>query len=347
MELLRHLYLTSLAFTPSTTHTDGNAHINSDDAKPKKQHNAFVLSGDFLYWRPDQTGMTYCVTSNEFTDILIGSKNKEVHQTSHWGPGFRIGAGAKFIDAPCDLSFYWTRFHQTAHSSASAPVITGSQLLGLITFTIGGQDFGGGKAHSTWNLEMDQLELDLGYRLCFNERYLLRPYIGIAGGWIDQNQKIKYSQFLDTNSGVLFDSKIKQTNNFHGIGPKFGANGHLLIGAGFGIMGNLATSFFYGKAHNPVKSEIIDDPLGSPFTTVKTKYQQNRIVPIAQAQVGLTWGVKCADHFSIDLAALYEVQYFWGTWRNQNSTIQNIYVADAGYGNLMLQGGTFQLKLTF
>ncbi|MBY0529013.1 MAG: hypothetical protein K2P51_02355 [Rhabdochlamydiaceae bacterium] len=312
----------------------------------KEPHNAIFISGELLLWKPNQTGMTYCLSVSEFTSPL-GKKNKEIHQASQWATGFRVGTGAVFIGAPCDISFYWTRFHNTSHGSSSKPFIIGSQLLGIgNAFPVGGSGVGGGKPHSTWDLDFDTAELDFGYRLCFNERYLLRPYFGVTAGWINQLQSIKYPNFLGTNN-VVFSAKIKQTNDFNGVGPKLGLQGNMAMGAGFGIMGNFAASFFYGTAHNPVKYDINGDLADFPVPQSKVTYRQHRIIPALQAQVGLTWGIVCTKHFTIDLAALYEAQYFFGTWRNQNSAIQNFYIADAGYGNLMLQGGTWQLKLTF
>jgi hypothetical protein len=340
MKLLKHLSLASFICVSASSYAV------SGPCNVKEPHNAVFVSGEFLLWKPDQTGMTYCLSVNELTTPL-GTKNKEIHQASQWGPGFRVGAGVNFIGAPCDVSFYWTRFHNTSHGSSSKPIIIGSQVLGVGTpFPTGGSGVGGGKPHSTWDLDFDTAEVDFGYHLCFNKRFLLRPYFGVAGAWINQTQLIKYDNFIGNNS-AFFTAKIKQTNNFNGVGPKLGLQGNMAIGAGFGITGNFAASFFYGHAHNPVKYDINGDAADFPIPNSKVTYQQHRIIPAIQGQVGITWGIVCTKHFTIDLAALYEAQYFWGTWRNQNSGIQNLYIADAGYGNLMLQGGTWQLKLTF
>ncbi len=340
MKLLKHLTVASLVCATSASYA---VYGPCDEKKP---HIAAFVSGEFLYWRPDQAGMTYSVSVENPLLIITGSKNKEVHQTSDWGPGFRVGAGVNFIKAPCDVSFYWTRFHHHAHSTNSDPYIVGMQVVGVNNaFVFGGSDNDAGKAHSAWKLNMDLLELDLGYRLCFNKRYMLRPYLGVTGGWINQLQAIKYNHFFDFNTFI--DAKIDQTNDFHGIGPKIGINGQFSVGWGFGIFGNFAASFFYGEANNPVTVKVSGDPTLFPLPKYTVKYHQNRIIPALQGQLGLKWGVMCAKHFSIDLSALYEAQYFWGTWRNQNSTTQNIFLYDAGYGNLMLQGGTWELKLTF
>lgn len=311
------------------------------------KHNTFFLDGEFLYWRPDQAGMTYCLTTNDIS-FFLGSKNKEVHQESSWGPGFRVGAGYQFAKASCDLSTYWTRFHHSMHSSVSGPFIFGTQLLSpLGNLSIGGKGSDLGKARSKWRLNVDLVELDFGYRLLFKQRLLLHPYLAIEGGWIDQLQTIKYNHFLNEASDTIFNSTVKQKNDFSGVGPKLGMNGDFALGCGFGIMGNIAASFLYGFASNPVRVSVKGDPQGFPVSPMVVKYSQHRLIPIVQAQIGLDWKHKCFKNGSITLSIAYESQYFWGTWRNQDSLIQNVYISDGGYGNLMLQGGTGQLKLAF
>lgn len=316
----------------------------------KEPHTAVFISGELLYWRPAQDGMTYSLSTNALS-LPFGSKNRAHQQRSDWNAGFRVGAGVNLVSTPCDLSVSWTQFHHTMHGTNSKPNIIATQLLGLSQnnspFVVGGSDQGAGNAHSTWDLDLDLIELIYGYQLCFNKKYQLRPYLGVIGGWINQTQAIHYNNFLDTTNDVLFDANIKQTNDLQGVGPKLGIQGSLSFGYGLGMMGNLGVGFLYGKAHNPVKYHIPNDPIGFPEPNVKIRYQQNRVIPQLQAQAGLTWGTNFVKHFRIDLSALYEVQYFWGTWRNQNSANQNLYTADAGYGNLMMQGGTFQVKFSF
>ncbi len=344
MKSLKSLTMIALAgTTQSLTAVEGPCDV-------KEPHTAAFVNGELLYWRPDQNGMTYCLSTDELGEPF-GSKNKEHHQRSDWSAGFRVGAGVDIVSTPSDLSINWTRFHHDMHGTTSKPIIFGTQLLGLSQnnnpLALGGSGVDAGNAHSNWDLDLDLIELIYAYHLCFNKEYQLRPYVGVIGGWINQLQSIHYNNFLDTTNQVLFDAKIKQTNNLYGAGPKLGLQGSFAFGWGFGITGNLAAGFLYGKAHNLVKFHVPNDPMGFPQSKIAINYRQNRIIPQVQAQVGITWGSSFVKHFRIDLSALYEVQYFWGTWRNQNSAIQNLYIADAGYGNLMLQGGTFQLKLSF
>lgn len=319
------------------------------------EKNRFFLDGELLYWKPNQTGMSYCLISNELTQAILGSTNQDRQQNTKWDLGFRVGAGVRIADVHCDLSAYWTHFHHTVDGATTTnEFILGTQLFLGSFLPIGGggvaQISGGtpaGSATSQWKLHIDLIECDFGYLICFDERFSLHPYLGVEGGWINQKQTIVYNQFFDPNNLAFFDSTITQTNHFQGIGPKLGVDGDFILGCGFGVMGNLSAMLLYGSSHNPTDYHVVGDPLAFPFSDFSIQFQQHRLLPAAQAQIGLNWGKDCFEYFVLYLNAIYEVQYFWNTWRNQSSAIQSIAVPDAGYGNLMLQGFTGQVQLAF
>ncbi len=68
---------------------------------------------------------------------------------------------------------------------------------------------------------------------------------------------------------------------------------------------------------------------------------------MVQMMLGFDWTGSCFSCFDLKIGVFYELQYFWNTWRNQNSYIQNLYVTDAGYSDLMLQGITLKAFVEF
>lgn len=310
-------------------------------------HNSAFLDGELLYFRPNQTGMTYCLATTFNPDSLLGTKSKEIQQKSDWGPGFRIGTGFSFLQSKAALGVYWTRFHKTTHGSVSGPFLYAGELFGFNSTTVvGGSAIGAGKANSTWSLHLDQIELDLSYNLAFCHRLFLTPYLGIQGGWINQKQNIRYDNFFDLDTSLFVSASVKETNHFHGIGPKLGMRGEFCFGSGFGIMGHLATVLLYGQTHAPVHTQISNDPsFAIPNFTIS--YRQHQLIPVIQGQVELNWERQFTRRISLLFGVGYEVQFYWNTWRNQNSGLQNLFVSDAGYGDLSLQGVTGRVTLTF
>ena len=322
----------------------------------EKEETRFFVDGEFLYWKPDQTGMTYCLVSNVLSSAVLGSNNQDKQQHTNWNAGFRVGSGVRVAKVHCDLAAYWTHFSHTMNGSTSTDnFILGTQLFLGSSIPIGGGGVaqlnpGGiaaGPARSQWKLHVNLIECDFGYQICFNNRFSLHPYLGIKGGWVNQEQIIHYDRFFDLNTQIFFDSTMILKNNFKGLGPQLGLDGDFIFGRGFGLMGNLSAALLCGSSHNPAAFHVENDPLSFPFSDFSINYQKSRLIPVVQSQIGFNWGKECFQHFVFYLNVSYEVQYFWSTWRNQTSVIQNLAIPDAGYGNLMLHGVTGQVQLAF
>lgn len=351
MRLIQKISILCFACTLGTSYAD---YVTLECVQPECcaseqccSDNSFYVSGDYLYWKPTQGGMTYALSIDSIATGPIGSDNSEIQQKSKWGQGFRVGVGVDLPMNQADVRVTWTHFNHTAHSSNDDPFILGTQLLGPVNpFTLGGSGSAAGNAESEWKLRLDTIEFNLAYQ--FSSGVVeLQPYVGVAATRIHQNQTINYNNFLDTTNGVFLDATITQKNNFEGVGPKFGIEGGWTLGQGFGIMGNLGAAFYYGNSKNPVESLVVNDPIGFPNPDYTVNYSKHRLIPAFQGQVGITWSLANTNNFAVELSALYEVQYFVGTWRNQNSQIQSLYIADAGYDNLMLNGFTGRLEIKF
>jgi len=320
------------------------------------------FDGEILYWKPDQEGMTYCLVTDELTDVILGPNSSERDQHTNWHPGFRVGTGFRFAQQHGDVSVYWTHFQHTMTGfTVTDDLILGTKLflgdfapIGLFAhlggggvLRLGASGASGGVASSQWKLRLNLIECDFGFQICFDNRFSLHPYLGVKGGWINQQQLVRYDHFFDPNNNLFFNTTILSKNNFSGVGPELGIDGNFSIGYGFGLMGLFSGAFLYGSADSPVDYHIENDPIVFPFPDFSVDYQQQQFVPAIQAQIGLNWGKECFEYFLFYLNIAYEVQYFWNTWRNQGAAIQSIAVPDSGYGNLMLHGVTGEVQFAF
>lgn len=300
-------------------------------------------------------GMTYCLLEETSTfSFVLAPENEDRQQRGGWGLGFRVGAGLDIEPLCVDIAGYWTRFHHTMHSATQTDhFILGTQVFFGGDFALGGGALAGilgtpgGPAFSRWQIHLDLAEIDFGYWIRSSRWFSLRPYLGLEGGWINQKQIVQYNQFLATGSNVFFDATITQINNFKGVGPVLGLDGLFSVGCGFGLLGKLAACFLYGRSHNPASLHIDSGATPPPLFDTSILYEQHRLMPALRSQVGFNWEKRLAKYCSLFLNAAYEVQYFWETWRNQNSFIQSIALTDAGYGDLMLHGFTGQVRVSF
>jgi len=302
----------------------------------------YVADIEYLYWQASQSGMTYGIAI-ESESIL--DNPTELHQSFDWGSGFRIGVGYNLPCSNYETRFSWTRFHNNVTTSTSSPVIIGTEVAGIFDFIVGGDAVGGGPAISSWNLSFDMLDWDFGINLCLSDGFNIYPYIGIKGGWIDQSQNISYVNFLFADSETAINALVIEKNNFSGIGPKTGFTSSYALGKGFSIAQEFSFAFLYGSFNTPTDTTV-DAIDGEEIFTTTFINAVDKLVPATQLLLGMNWST-CYCNSVISLGVAYEFQYFWNTWRNQNSFIQNIYVTDAGYDDLTLQGITARLQIEF
>lgn len=301
-------------------------------------------TADYLFWGAEQSGMTWAIAVNDLETFPSSRIQDELGQKFDWSSGFRLGLGYESACKGYDAALYWTRFHHRTKAVRTAPIIIATELLGLADFVVGGTGFGG-PGTSQWKLAFDMVDFNLGYWLC-HCRFFFHPYIGVKGGWIDQSQEIGYHQFQNLSSLTFLDSRVTEVNNFRGVGPKFGFDLAYCVGCGFSILGDMATSLLYGRLNSPTTTEVALDVAPQISGTRVFNYHAHKLVPAMQMLVGFNWETCWCRCWSLAVGVAYEAQYFWNVWRDQNSLIQNVYITDAGHGDLMFQGLTVRFKLT-
>ncbi len=177
---------------------------------------------EYLYWKPEQSGMTYGVAPDALAFTPPAPSNKILQQRSDWSSGVRLGATREFTCCDFGVSFDWTYLNTTETNHANNEFIIATELLGVINDIAVGGTFNGGKASSAWKLNFNMFDLDFSYSLFSNCCYFIKPYIGVKGGWINQHQTIRYNNFFDVIASETVTAKIRQINNFSGAGPKLG-----------------------------------------------------------------------------------------------------------------------------
>lgn len=296
---------------------------------------------EYLYWNISQVNMPYAVA---IEDINNFANFEEIKQGNHWTSGFRLGLGAKFC---CDFEtrLSWTSFHPTFKDRKANKILIASELLAPnIGFVLGGDDIGG-PASSRWRLDFDTIDWDVGMSLCFKNAIRIFPYIGLKGAIIRQEQRITYEDFVDTNTDNRLDAFIKEKNSFYGVGPKLGLFCAYFLSSRWSLDGMLAASLLGGHQISPSVTSFTE-PEAPLFYSSKFHVDAWRLIPFLQCYLGVSWqGCLCRCPFMVGVG--YEAQMFWDLWRTQNSIIQQIYITDASYGALMLQGLAVKLKVSF
>lgn len=168
--------------------------------------NAMELFLDALYWRATET-----VDWVLINDLDVPNQNITYGTVEFdYEPGFRIGVES---NNNWYNKFYYTNYYTKASGSASG---------NLVSTFMGGKlatsDFyNNGQVNH--NINYNTLDWDLGKSFYVSEKFMLRPLLGLRGGWINQKIVTNFQGAISVTETVR--------NNFKGIGPKVGIAGEL------------------------------------------------------------------------------------------------------------------------
>jgi hypothetical protein len=158
-----------------------------------------------LYWRATEA-IDWTGTNNlNSTNQMLSYKTIAFNFT----PAFRVGAGYDHKD--WDTRFYYTRFYTEARDSYIGGQ-TSSFLAARLVQPAAGYLYQSSQVH--FQIKYNMLDWDIGKRFQPTASLMLRPLLGLEGGWINQN----------VNSNLQGTTSVAELlqNNFSGIGPKLG-----------------------------------------------------------------------------------------------------------------------------
>jgi hypothetical protein len=305
------------------------------------QSNTLIFFGDLLVWKAEESG-------TENWGQTYGNGFIDIHSVSFpWDVGFRVGAGYGMKHDEWDTQLYYTRFKTVGKDRVSSPDIVTSPFLGnfYIDNAFGISDSGPTYHRSSirWGIDFNIFDLELGRKYRPSKAIVLRPFIGLKGGWI--HQKI-HSTWKDPEDSLLFlnpftTAKENLKNNFWGIGPSVGLNTSWRLKEinrhAFYLFGDFSGALMYG--HWTFKDVYTND-FGQKVSIDLSPI--NGAASMFRSFMGMQWAV-CSktDRFRFSIKLGYEMQF----WLQQ----LQFYTLNVGrlLNTLTLQGGTLDFGMEF
>ena len=231
--------------------------------RPKTCNGDFGITVSGLFWRANQDGMEYAIknwteasvspTENANLNNLVQAKFLTPH--FKWDFGFKAGL---FYNTTCDgwdVGLLWTRYHVGTSDHVDVQKETTLSLLPLwsaFQFRNAGNApiLFATKIDTFWKLNLDLIDLDLGREFWTSKYLTFRPHVGLRYAHIDQSFEILHSGGSwhdNVNPDFNVNDTVKLGNSFKGIGLRSGLDTVWNLGCGFGLYGNLAISFVYGR----------------------------------------------------------------------------------------------------
>ncbi|GGI80486.1 Lpg1974 family pore-forming outer membrane protein [Legionella impletisoli] len=282
---------------------------------------------DLIYWRASQE-TTSPWAFQQTTNSPPGALYTEPNAYFEWSPGVRAGVLYE-PENYFDTKLYWTYFSTKAKEEITAPsgqfflpeFFNGFTSLNLFN-----------AAQLDWRLIMNMVDLEVGHAFKPIDSLILRPFVGVKGGTI--NQSINSFWEADIGTTTAYSAREKLKNNFLGLGPSFGIDGTYALFDHVNIKSDLSTALLWGRWNIQDTYFRPTALLGLiPQTTITTN-RKNLMLGTFMARyfLGLDWTFQARA--TVTLKAGYEMQF----WSNQLRL--PMFQALPVHGDLTLQGGT-------
>lgn len=310
---------------------------------PEEAKTAKVLfSGDLLYWVPEMEGLIYANETVMIESQKYNSK-KEVVETvespesrpfqvqGNWRPGVRVSAGYLFDEKGWDTIINWSYFKNDpshrAHQASNNTKITPSTLVPdtFIATNIN-------EARGKWYLIQNTVELEVGRNFPVGNKFLARPFVGLAGTNIRNKNVFHYSVDTPIYSGSI---EVPMKSNFLGLGPRIGGSLSHEFGKGIGIFALTSGSVMLGKFENS-------------FNRASHSPGSLHTITTMQIQMGWQWKQNYKDKYFFGLRAAWEQNFYSGVNRSvrQIAKLQKTPTYRES-GDLILKGLTASCHLDF
>lgn len=292
--------------------SNGTYGAKNGAGNPQTDGYGIFLDLNILYWRSN-TGNTTVAFSDQSIGNALPLTGSLQNVNPSWDWGFRVGAGYNFEKDSWDGSVQYTYFRGSSSASKSAgqndrfvPEKGTATIVSPVLFSnIQAQSYS-----SSVNLNLDNIDAQLGKNYHVSSDLALRPFVGLATTWLTANQSSQYSggTTLGVNSIMVND-----TCKFWGMGPEIGMDTKWTLGSGFSLFGNIMGSFLYGNfdiRHQNWYTGLM--VAGGANHSITMDGDMHSFVPTFRSFTGLRYDQYIdnnAQHIGVELG--YDLLYFF------------------------------------
>lgn len=325
------VYIASIFFIVLPGSIDADDEIKYVYQQPEVQKRSVDVFVEALYWHTSET-IDWAFTIENQKNFLKDSFKTLVFD---WAPGFRVGMGCHMKHDQWDTQASYTRFHSTANDHAQGSVTSGFLAPKVILLL---QPFSTGKI--CLNLKYNMFDWDVGRNFLSSTHLMLRPSIGLKGGWIKQTIQSSW-----TNPAYLLVIPVSASENlkqiFQGAGPKCAVSTKWCFESPqkhyFSLIGQFEMDYLWG--HWSIQDHFFDNY--SSDINVKTS-ERNFGSFVLHSFLGIGWDYTIKSgkiHYSLKLG--YEIE----DWFNHCQLFTN--TSGSQKNDLIFQGCNLSLNCAF
>lgn len=290
----------------------------------------FLVSGEFLYWKPVRRNRVdiFQFENDPDNTILMRAEN------ASYRPGFRVGIGMtlpNFDDwtLRADYTWYHHDFTRTFNAPEGQTVSPFAVPLLLIPFT---------SIRSTMKFGYDNIKLSIHRAMYVGCKIIFDPFFGIRGVW----RTTELHQILTLPPALVPPGGINtnfQEAKIHCWYPAMcvGGEAHYLLMWNVRFLFEVEVALGYCRISKNT-SRVVNNsvvPFGVSVFTQGYPKQPYAIQGIAKGGVGLGWGSYfCCQNYHLDFSILYEMESIWGPFFDYNTVL---FFSDTQFRGLTVQ----------
>ncbi len=276
----------------------------------------FYIHVDGLYMQAKQDGMDFVIQdsstpSTQTTSPITHGKVEGFSSNNHdwdYNPGMRVGIGFYLDHDAWNLDFNWTWLNITNYEHANATT-SGGVVIPLWELGMGTPaDQLGTRSSAVWDAGYNTFDIRLGKPYYVSRYLVFNPHFGVRGACIDQHFSVDYGGTGAVTDGIGTRTIHHGNNNFWGVGARAGIDTDWILGKGWCLFGNIATSMLFGKFQ--IDQSLALPGVGNDGFDLDYDYYQN--TPNFEMALGIGWGKyfnKKRNHVGLKVA--YEFHEWW------------------------------------
>jgi hypothetical protein len=266
-------------------------------------YGGIVFGLEAVSLRPDANNLDYALLDGNRPEDLVftpttSSVYKVLEPSHDWG--FRINLGYHIPLTPTGIAINYFEYNSEDSESIIAPfggviwTILSPSLSNFenpFPFPIVAQG-----AVASLSFDIREFNFEFARHIKMGNLFL-RTYAGLGVDRLHQNFTVHYIGTEFTPGTPMGDDFVTQTNEFKGIGPRFGVDANYPFFYGLGVTGHAATNLLVGKFDSKFVQETSGVPSTDPADFIPPASMafnpdsRSRIVPTITLKFGLSYSI--------------------------------------------------------
>lgn len=313
---------------------------------PLAQNQQWSVEESYLLWKPYMENMWYGSKEKfENQGLNTSDKMRVKNPEFDWSSGVRLGLSRYLPHHDSwDVGLTATYFYSDTddHTKTNSNDNRFFNALLLLNPLLSGN-----KGSFQWRLNYWTTDLCVGRLFKMTPEVVFHPYFGLRGSWHYQQAHLKASKATTVATSSV---KGEVSNDFWGVGPRFGTGFTYTFQGSFSFLANFAASLLVGGQKLSENERLTTVTSGTTFLDKSKSHDSLNVIRTnIEGMIGMGWEkwlnnhtVRIAPSVAFEGSLWFAMNQIYGLFNTIDSN-----VGARRHGNLGLMGVSFDLQVDF